>query len=64
MCCACWHALSQSPVELKPHLLPFMLPGEERTELGALYQRVSRVMVGVHKNSENVENLVHIADEW
>ena len=56
--------LPQSPVDLKPHLLPFMLPGEETTELGALYQCVRRVMVGVHKNIEKVENLVHIADEW
>ena len=41
-----------------------MLPGEERTELGALYLHVRRVMVGVHMNSKKVENLVHIADEW
>ena len=41
-----------------------MLPGAEKTELGALYFRVSRVMVGVHKNIEKVETLVHIADDW
>lgn len=41
-----------------------MLPGAENTELGALYLRVKRMMVGVHENSEKVENLVQIADEW
>ena len=51
-------------MELKPHLLPFMLPGEERTELGALYWRVRREMMGVHEDKGEVENLVHIADEW
>ena len=56
--------LPQSPVEFKPHLLPFMLPGEETTELGALYLHVRRVMMDVHKNIEEVENLAHIADEW
>ena len=41
-----------------------MLPGAEKTELGSLYIRVKRVMMGVHKNSEKVEKLVQIADEW
>ena len=41
-----------------------MLPVEEESELGALYQHVRRVMVGVHKGREEVESLVHIADEW
>ena len=41
-----------------------MLPGAEKTELGSLYLHVKRVMMGVHKNCEKVENLVHIADEW
>ena len=41
-----------------------MLPGAEETELGALYQHVREVMVGVHEGREEVENLVHIADEW
>ena len=41
-----------------------MLPGEERTELGALYLHVRTVMEGVHNNVVKVENLVHIAEEW
>ena len=51
-------------MESKLHLLPFMLPGAESTELGALYLHVRKVMVGVHMKSEKVVNLVHIADEW
>ena len=57
-------SLSQSPLESKLHLLPFMLPGAESTELGALYLHVRNVMVDVHTKSEKVENLVHIAHEW
>ena len=41
-----------------------MLPGGEGTELGALFQRVRRAMVGVHEGREEVESLVHIAEEW
>ena len=41
-----------------------MLPGGEEMDLGALYQRVSRAMVGVHEGEEEVESLVHIAEEW
>ena len=56
--------LLQGPWESKPHFLPFMLPGAEKTELGALYLRVSRVMVDVHQGREEVESLIHIANEW
>ena len=56
--------LLQGPWESKPHLLPFMLPGAERTELGAMYLRVSRVMMCVHQGREEVKSLIHIANEW
>ena len=69
--CTYWHItiltdtlLSQTPSKSRSHLLPFMLPGAEESELGALYQHVRRVMVGVHQGREEVESLVHIADEW
>ena len=41
-----------------------MRPGAENTKLGKLYLRVRKVMVDVHKDREQMENLVHIADEW
>ena len=48
----------------KLHLLPFMLPTTEETELGALYIHVRRVMMGIHKGREEVESLIQIAKEW
>ena len=51
-------------MEPKLHLLPFMWPNAEEKELGELYLRVRRVMVGVHEGREKVENLTHIAEEW
>ena len=41
-----------------------MLPGKQKTELGDLYLRVKRVMVGMHNGGEKVDDLVHIAVEW
>jgi len=38
--------------------------GGEGNVLGTLYQRVRKVMVGIHQGTEQVEGLVHIAEEW
>ena len=58
------HIPLQGHLEPKPHLLPFMLPGAEGTELGALYLRVRKVMVGMHEGMEKMESLLQIAEEW
>ena len=50
--------------ESMPHHLPFMRPGAESTELGALYLRVRKVMVGMHERRTKVKSLIHIAEEW
>ena len=50
--------------EFMPHHLPFMRPGAESTELGALYLRVRKVMVGVHERKAKVKSLTDIAKEW
>ena len=47
-----------------PHHLPFMQPGAESTELGALYIRVRKVMAGVHERKAKVKSLTDIAKEW
>ena len=52
------------PQESMPHHLPFMQPGTESTELGALYLRVRKVMVGVHERKAKVKSLTDIAKEW
>ena len=54
------------PKEPKPqvHLLPFMLPNAEKTELSALYLQVRSVMVGEQALKEKLENLICIAKEW
>ena len=54
----------QCPLEPKLHLLPFMLPISEGTELGELYLHVKRVMMDVHEGKEKMESLVLLADEW
>ena len=51
-------------MEPKLHHLPFMLPGAEKTELGALYLRVRKVMMGVHEGRVQLEKLVRIAKKW
>ena len=58
------HISLQGHLEPKPHLLPFMLHGAESTELGALYLRVRKVMVGMHEGMEKMESLLQIAEEW
>ena len=52
------------PQESMPHHLPFMRPGAESTELGTLYLRVRKVMVGVHERRAKIKNLTDIAKEW
>ena len=52
------------PKESMPHHLPFMRPGAASTELGALYLRVRKVMVGVHERRARMKSLIHIAEEW
>ena len=47
-----------------PHYLPFMQPGAESTELGKLYLRVRKVMVGVHEGTAKMKSLIDIAEEW
>ena len=58
--------LPQGPLEPKPqvHLLPFMLPTAEKTELSALYLQVRSVMVGEQAPKVKLENLICIANEW
>ena len=66
--------LPQGPLAPKPnlskepkpqvHLLPFMLPNAEKTELSALYLQVRSVMVGEQAPKEKLENLICIANEW
>ena len=42
-----------------------MLPGgEDGTELSALYQRISRTMLDIHRGLIPPEELVKIAEEW
>ena len=66
---ACWPILPQTCLEQKlpetmPYHLPFMRPGAETTELGALYLRVRKVMVDVHERRAKMKSLIHIAEEW
>lgn len=56
--------LPQGPLEPKLHLLPFMLPRAEGTELGALYIHVRKVMMGIHEGRVKVKSLIQIAKEW
>ena len=61
--------LPQSCLEPKlqenmPHHLPFMQPGVESKELGAMYRRVRKVMVDVHERRAKMKSLIHIAEEW
>ena len=47
-----------------PHHLPFMQPGVESKELGAMYRRVRKVMVDVHERRAKMKSLILIAEEW
>ena len=56
--------LEPKPEESMPHHLPFIRPGAEKTDLGALYLRVRKVMVGMHERRAKMKSLIHIAEEW
>ena len=56
--------LEPKPQESMPHHLPFMQPGAESTELGALYLRVRKVMVGMHERRARMKSFIDIAKEW
>ena len=51
----------QTPKEPRAHLFPFMMPAAEG-ELATLYNQVLKSMLGIHKRTEQVDNLKRIAE--